>query len=250
MSDPPKIKLQNLDVAAHSLARLLPMGQVLTNEMCLAIAETMLKCGRFYDDTAPRSVSDTLGQYIGKTLDSRVVSLISRQLAARKSELLIGPLPAISHVLPGWAAFEITQAKPVPWKDTDLGHMLTLFTLSGSMAGMTFSRKFPDRWLRGLAYNIGFSRKFVYPDEGKFFIGLRVWGSVTPSERDPRQPEFQEIVVTAKVKTGNKAILKCRMRFDLTCEEDPCPYEYQDDCADCKKTSTACPASFIRVTHA
>lgn len=190
-------------------------------------------------------ILQTLLQYTGREMSARTINLVARQLAARRDALPHMPLMHLQYPVAEWAAFEILDAIPSLWRDRE-GHMLRLYTLTGKVAGLVYDKKLPDSWLRGLAYRIGYTRRFIYSDEPKDLVGLRLWADVAPSERDPKQPDFREMVVDAQLMKHNKDIIKKRMRFEREFEVDPCPYSLDNMCSECHKDASECNGSYTR----
>lgn len=251
MSEIPRIKLQQVDRLTSIFASLLPRGgAVLTlidiQRLTDRVERDPIKA---LEGLSVAHLRTTLCQYVGKAMTGRVANLIARQLAARFNDVCIMPLPAFQEIAPGWAAFEVVDAKAMPWRETDYGHTYTLYTLTGRMAGMTFDKKFPDGWLRGLAYKLGYSRRNVYSDNGRDMIGFRFWARVAVSERDPKIPEIVDIVADAQVLKHNKAIVKKRVRLEKDLEDDPCPNAFEHPCSECTVTAAECGASYRRIIH-
>jgi hypothetical protein len=117
------------------------------------------------------------------------------------------------------------------------------------MAGVAFDKKFPDAWLRGLAYKLGYSRRNVYADNGRDMIGFRLWANVAVSERDPRVPEIVDVATDAQVLKHNKAIVKKRTRLEKDLDVDLCPNAFEHPCAECTVTAAECAASYHRTIH-
>jgi hypothetical protein len=250
MTPVPKINLGKTDRLTSLFVSLLPKGTTLLYPDIDRVADRIDKNPiKVLEKLNRKHLLTTLSQYLGKVMTPRTANSIARQLAGRFAELHIMPLPVFQVVAPGWVALEIIAAKPVPWRETDYGHLFTLYALTGSMAGVTFDKKFPDSWLRGLAYKLGYSRRNTYSDNGADLIGLRFWGSIALSERDPRIPEIVDVATSSAVLKHNRLIVKRRTRLEKDLDEDPCPEASESPCAECPRTAQECAASHHRTIH-
>ncbi len=190
-------------------------------------------------------------QYESQILTVKTADLLSRQIAARVLELEARVLPVFRNIVsPEWTPMEIVAIKEAIWKDTEKGHQFSFLCLSGTAAGHTIVRKFPEKWLSFLAYQIGFNKRMNYPYEPKIFLGLRISGLLVPSQRDEGQTDISEWQISKPMKKRNVGILKLRTRYDKLHREGPeCPKGLDNDCSECMKTSTQCDASYIRIQN-
>lgn len=247
----PRIKLAEVDKLASIFTGLLPRE---ARELTVADVQGVVRSLSSHPKQAlanlpERTVTATLLQYAGKAMTPRLVNTIARQMAGRFDALFVMPLQAFQVIVTGWTAFEIVAAAPTPWRETDDGHRYTLYALTGGMAGTTFDKKFPDSWIRGLAYRLGYSRRSVYSDNGSDLTGFRFWANVVVSDRDPRVPDLVDIVPDAQTLKHNKAIVKRRTRLDKDLDDDLCPFAYDHPCNECSASATECPAAYNRTIH-
>ncbi len=190
-------------------------------------------------------------QFESQVLTAVVADTLARQIAARVAELEARVVPVFqSIVVPEWTPLEIIGIKDATWKEDQKGQQFTFLCLSGTAAGHAVVRKFPEKWLSFLAYQIGFNKRMNYNYEPKVFIGLRISGLLMASQRDEGQTDITEWRISAHMKKRNVAILKLRTRFDKLHKEGPeCPKGFDNDCSECMKVSTECDASYIRVNN-
>lgn len=251
MSVLPRIKLADVDQLTVTFAGLFPRE---ARELTVVDVQQVVRAlashnKRLLQDLPAKTVTATLLQYVGKVTTPRTVNIIARQMAARLDTLFHSPLQSFQMIVTGWAAFEIIEATAVPWRETDYGHKYTLYALTGGMAGTTFDKKFPDSWLRGLAYKLGYSRRSVYADDGRDLTGFRLWANVALSERDPRVPDITDVLADPQTLKHNKAIVKRRTRLDKDLDEDVCPFLLDHPCNECSKSTSECLAAYSRTIH-
>jgi hypothetical protein len=197
-----------------------------------------------YDESYADAVGQTLQQYMGEKLSARTISLIASQLAARHDELVSGPIAkfSIANVMQEWVSLEILGLQQAVWRETKPGIQLKLECLSGTPAGHIFDRKLPLNWLNFLAYQIGFSRRMVYPDDQPWlFQGLQFWGSMVKLD-DKLELDFVDFAVSNGMKKYNKDILKLRLRYELDGDIE-CPREFTHECSSCQVSFKECPAA-------
>jgi hypothetical protein len=251
VTDLPRVKLARVDKLTGLFVSLLPRGGTLFTMQDVQRLVNRVDGGsiKALANLSATHVRTTLCQYVGRQMTSRLVNLIARQMAGRFDDLHIMPLPSFQEVRPGWAAFEVVDAKPVPWRETDYGHAFTLYALTGPMSGVTFDKKFPDSWLRGLAYRLGYSRRNIYEDNARDMIGFRFWANVALSDRDPRIPEITDVVADRQVLKHNKEIVKRRTRLEKELDVDLCPNAFEHPCSECPCSDAECPAAYARTIH-
>lgn len=246
----PRIRLDKLHGRAVKVRRCFDGIGAITDEAVRTVT-SRLYASVYGEDGPPRQhVQDTIAQYVGKNATLDVLRIIGYQMAAREQSLYAGPLPGFSIVCSETVAFEVLSSKPCLWQQNDSGHEFRMLALTGHIAGSAFSRKFPDRWLVGLAYKLGFSRRVQFDTDSTIFAGFRFWAAVKPSDRDNRQPEFCSIEVDNQIMKHNKILIKARMRFDFPPrgDENPCPRNFDHLCSECKELT--CFASYNRDKHA
>jgi hypothetical protein len=211
----------------------------------LALSNEFRRDGEQVED----HVIQTVAQYYGERLDDVMIRTLATQLAARSSELLEGPLAkfGLLAVSNEWIPMEVLSVEPAIWRDDAPGALLRLECLYGRPAGHVFPRKFPEGWLRYLAYQIGYSRRVEYPDDSRLFVGLRFWGHMIAAQTEDKM-DFSDWATDAQTIKHNKQIIKLRHRFDR--DDVDCPYELDCECVDCPKTQRACIAAFRRSTPA
>lgn len=251
MKDLPRIRLAEVDKLTDLFTRLFPTEpRELTVEDVKGVVAALANHPQERLRQLPeRTVTATLLQYVGKVMTSRTVNIIARQMAGRFDALFVMPLQSFQAIVAGWTAFEIIDAVPSPWRETDYGHKYTLYALTGGMAGTTFDKKFPDTWIRGLAYRLGYSRRTVYADDGRDLTGFRLWANVVVSERDPRVPDLSDVAADAQTLKHNKAIVRRRTRLDRESEVNLCDLEYDHPCNECQVSAHVCPAAYSRTIH-
>ena len=190
-------------------------------------------------------------QFESKLLTAEVADTLSRQIAARVVELEARVVPVFQGIIvPEWTPLEIIDIKEATWKEDQKGQQFSFLCLSGTAAGHVIVRKFPEKWLAYLAYQIGFNKRMNYNYEPKVFLGLRISGLLIASQRDEGQTDIQEWRISAHMKKRNVGILKLRTRYDKLHKEGPeCPNGLDNDCSECMKTSKQCDASYIRINN-
>lgn len=190
-------------------------------------------------------------QFESQTLTATVADTLSRQIAARIAELEARVIPAFGGIIvPEWTPLEIIDIKDATWKEDQRGQQLSFLCLSGTAAGHVITRKFPEKWLAYLAYQIGFNKRMNYNYEPNVFLGLRISGLLIQSQRDEGQTDIQEWRISAHMKKRNVGILKLRTRYDKLHKMGPdCPSGLDNECKDCMKDSKQCEASYIRINN-
>jgi hypothetical protein len=252
----PRGKLTKVTDLAQELQRELRryIGSVMTSELAKALsvrAATVLGDQNLVDqESVTSSLAKTFEQYNGQEFSPYLNKILSWQISARLDELHRGMLVQYTRPLrQEWIAVEIVDVQPSVWRGEKRGCLMTFFVLSGHPAGHTVTRNFPESWLRGFAYQIGFSRRIQYDEEPKHFIGLRIWGYLQPDETSP-EISFERWEISPAFRKHNLSVIKLRTRLDYEHRDNnsetgrvECPYGFTHYCWDCPKRSTECPAS-------
>ena len=236
--------------SANLLSAFLPFeNSIITKDVALQLArraDYILDRSDIFENVYP-----TILQYESQVMTAKTADLLSRQIAARLLELEARVVPVFQYiVVPEWTPLEIIAIKDAVWRDTEKGQQFSFLCLSGTAAGHVLVKKFPEKFLSYLAYQIGFSKRMNYNFEPKVFLGLRISGLLVPSQREEGQTDISEWQISKNMKKRNVDILKLRTRYDKLHKEGPeCPSGLDNDCIDCMKNSNACPASYIRMIN-
>lgn len=189
-------------------------------------------------DNTLNHIRDTLLQYVDETISDNLIYLLSYQIACRWNELCDGILlRSGSFLREEWLPLEILKINSAVWQGTpNAGIALLLFCLSGRLAGQQLYKVVPEGWLNWLVYQIGFSKRLTYDYEPANLLGLRFYGYVAPQEDGYELTEWNS---DCAFKTYNRHMLALRYRFDVVKESDiwRCPYDLDDLCIDCKKST-------------
>lgn len=216
------------------------VGEVITETMALRWATLLMGLLQCPDVDV---LTQTLFQYVGRTVDRRFARLLSLQLVGRERELALGPLVAYDRpVRAEWIALEIRKVTPCIWQDkrgARDGADLSMLVLSGHPAGHILLRKFPESWLNGFAYEVAFNRRLNYDGDIRHFIGMRFLGYLQPQEG--QELVFVEWWVPEKLRKYNREIAKLRSRFDT--DDVECPREFEHPCFDCPVKRADCQGS-------
>jgi len=236
--------------SAKLLSAFLPFeNSIITKDVALQLArraDYILDRSEIFENVYP-----TILQYESQVMTAKTADLLSRQIAARLLELEARVVPAFQYVVvPEWTPLEIIAVKEAVWRDTEKGQQFSFLCLSGTAAGHILVKKFPDKFLSYLAYQIGFNKRMNYNYEPKVFLGLRISGLLIPSQRESGQTDISEWQISKNMKKRNVGILKLRTRYDKLHKEGPeCPNGFDNACEDCMKNSNDCPASYIRMIN-
>lgn len=251
----PKLKLSQVfhsrELILRELLEIRKDSKVIDDRFVKSLRQSLLT----YEEDKANEVEDwteyadnaaqTCLLYKGEKTTIELFRVIAAQLAARRDDLIIGPLDRhVQMLYAEWIPMEVLRVQQAVWKGTLPGAELTLECLGGKPAGYIFKKKFPENWLGFLAYRVGFSRVFEYNDDPRHFIGLRFWGMVVSSE-DPGAIDFSDWDVDKQCKAHNKSIIRLRLRNEITRDVE-CPFDFQDDCILCEKSQSDCIASFHR----
>lgn len=251
----PRNKLENLDAAHADAVDMFHkfIDEPLTATLCKRLAHNLHFALK--NSPNPDRIFQTLMQYENKVLTNKWCNLLARQLIARKDELDIGVLHLFdTPTRDEWVALEAYSVEHCPWRNGQAGVQVTFYCLTGHPAGHLLKKKFPEPWMAWLAYQIGYSRKLPYDYDVERFVGLRFWGYLTTSDRNPLELDFEDWRVDPKMKRSNLAILRRRMRFEVdldsvrenTIGQYSCPFDKDIYCSECRCTIWECNASYNR----
>jgi hypothetical protein len=197
------------------------------------------------DELSFEAVFETLIQYRGQRFDTGFVELLAAQIAGRYDEIRQGALALYSRPeRKEWVALEIQQLVPCVWRDNRPGQQITLYALNGHPAGHTLVQRVPESWLSFLAYRIGFTKRYRYPEEPWMLTGLRLWGYIVPA--DDASLVFEQWQICKPMKEWNSLALRRRLRYCRpreAPEADQCPFDFEIECNECQKRRTECPAA-------
>jgi len=241
-------QLARLDAVQTKLQKVFSpfAARALTGTNAVALSSSI---GEVFDsEYAVSNIRQTLLQLLRPVITEAWIAFIARQFAARRSELVTGPIMIFAQLsLAEWLHVEIVQAEDSAWKDNKPGIKLSMYVLDGRPAGYVLRRNFPAGWITGKAYEMGFSRAKVYDYEPSSLVGLR---SYVHAIIDPRtsEPSFDEWTMPKPLKAYNKTVIAKRMRFDSPPRngDELCPFEFNHSCNECMKTYAQCHASYIR----
>lgn len=241
LPDPPaRVPFTKIDRRARTVRSFVRMssGETLTAAGARKAAQAL--AGSVLKGVSKNHLFDTLLQYEGYTLDARTLDRIAGQVAGRHEELRKGPItPYENPVVSDWVAARVVRMEDTVWRDDEAGQLMHMLVEYGHPAGNVLVRKVPESYLRYLAYQVGFSRRVLYDEDPRHFVGLRFWMYM---DVDPEQLSYR--ITTYRLNSAmakhNRWVVRARMRFMIDLPEDPCPIEREFPCWDC--TNVDCPA--------
>lgn len=238
---PPRVSLTAVGKAASEVLSFLHQYRNLTPSRAGELARRL--CGGPMKRIPLSVVYSSLLPYTDQPMSEDQALSLAYQMGGRMTELEVGPIsPHLEPEFSQWLGVEVVEMQPCEWKDGRAAQLMHLRCFIGHMAGRTLVRKVPETYLRGMAYEVGFSRKFVYDDRPELFIGLAFWAFLRVTEGEDYRVEAYEM--NSQMNKRNKQIIKMRLRNMIDLPEDPCPINYEWECEECENVD--CPANFAR----